>query len=190
MQPMVKLFLEMLADEMLQGPGRHRLLVALDEFLQLGHMPAVEKFVATGRECGMVAMMVCQSVAQLRGVYGPAAEGIRANSVNVFAAATGEDAQAISGYLGKYTAEVDGKRAPRELRAANEVAEMRELQVSGRGRVKQSGQLVIIRRSCPPIDAVTGFWGDDREVRGRAYLPVGDSARAGAYAWPGEVGHG
>jgi type IV secretion system protein VirD4 len=77
-QPLVRLLLTQMARRLVERmdfapdrPPRNRLLLLLDEFPTLGHLPAFERNLGYFAGYGISSLLVCQDLTQLRGIYGP-----------------------------------------------------------------------------------------------------------------------
>ena len=188
-RPLVRLFVELLVDESLRGPGKRKCLLVGDEFCDL-QLPSITRALDQGRECGLRLLLACQSFAQIRAQYG-SVSAIAANCVQVCATAGGEDAAQISQALGSRTEEYEsvsdgpsGRTVTRQRRsvpllAAHEVLRLPALRCDDRGKAVSPGTMLVEVPGLGWVQSTQSFWFSNRETaRWKEGQPLA-SSRAG-----------
>ena len=184
-QPLVRLMLTQMARRLVErmdfsdgaGSRRHPLLLLLDEFPTLGHLPAMERNLGYFAGYGISTLIVCQDLTQLRALYGPR-ESITANCDYriVYTPNMPETAEVFSKLCGETTVHHRHVSRPVGLfgtaRPTSSPAETRRplLTVDEVLRLPQDEALVFAN-GCPVIRARRFRYYRDREYLRRSKIP-------------------
>lgn len=146
------------------GQGRrkkHRTLLLLDEFPMLGQLPGFERMLGLMAGYGVQAMMVCQSLNAIRGVYGR--DNVIIDNCDVitsFAVSDPATADAISAMAGEHWAPIlqptrhqGGRFLDPERRSVTLREERRPLILPGDVLRLPADEMLIFKGDCAPIRA-------------------------------------
>lgn len=160
------------ADTLPQPGDRRQLLFMMDEFAQLGPVPAIVRAFAISAGYGMRLAAVIQTPAQLRHLYGP--EGARTILANcgaelIFAPKELEDARNISERLGEYDFPALSRSRPAGLssgrRSISRSEHGRRLMLSHELLTMKPDTGLVIRTGAPPTLCRKIVWHRDRHLR-------------------------
>lgn len=152
---------ETLSHDPLGRMKKHKLLFVLDEFPQLGLLPGFERMLGIMAGYGMQAMLVCQSVNHIKGVYGR--DNVIIDNCDVTTSFTINDpdtAEVISAYAGEVWRSLpqltqhDSRKAfEPDRRSITMREEKRPLLLGSEAMRLPSDQMLIFAGDCKPIRA-------------------------------------
>jgi len=125
---------------------RRPLLAMLDEMPRLGRVEMIETMCSAGAGYGLKPVLVCQSLAQIAGVYGQASAIIpNANSAVIVPGAVGEDGLQIARQIGaatEYRVQQDWtlREHTAEILPASEIREMQGQAIL----VQRGGKMIVV----------------------------------------------
>lgn len=202
LRPLIRLFLTMAIRSLMSmklryvdgqptSPHRHRTLVVLDEFPQLGKLEEIETALAKAASWGIKFLLSIQDLTQLNGVYGPG-HSIVANTHTRMFFPTNELATAkyLSESTGTMTAQtphttIMGRRfgvmsqvtksiqaTARPLLTPGQILAMCAATKDPDGRITEAGEMLIFLMGHRPLKAQQLLYFQDPEFLARAQTPA------------------